>query len=126
MKLFRWESIVNHSIHHIPGRLRVRVHSMKGCAEKARAIQRKILAEHGVRSADVNLLTGSILIRYNPRDCEVGRLLASLGLSRSAVNRETYMTTRHRIGEKILKKFANYALEIALERAALALVAAIL
>ena len=117
---------MNHCIHHIPGRLRIRVHAMKGSARKAGVIRRKILAEHGVSSVEVNLLTESALIRYNPRDCEVSRLLASLGLSRSAANRVIYKTKRHRIGEKILKTVANYALEIALERAALALLAAIL
>ena len=110
---------MNQCIHHIPGRIRVRVHAIKRCAQKARAIQIELQSKHGVRSVDVNLRTGSILILYNPCECDISELLSSFHLSRDEASRD-------RIGEKVLKAVGSCLLELAVQRATLALVAAIL
>jgi Heavy metal associated domain 2 len=117
---------VNQCIHHIPGRIRVRVHAIKGCAQKARAIQSELQAKQGVRSVDFNLRTGSILIGYNPRECDISELLPSFNLSRDRVDIGTYNASRDRIGDKVLKAVGSCLLELAVQRATLALVAAIL
>ncbi len=50
--------------HAVPGRLRVAVADLKGCARTARALERGLCALEGVRSARANPLTGSLVIEH--------------------------------------------------------------
>jgi Heavy metal associated domain 2 len=67
---------VNHYRHHIPGRLRVRVGAVKRNVQNARALQMAIQDMCGVTSVDANLLTGSVLVRYDPHACDTRALLS--------------------------------------------------
>ncbi len=52
-------------IHHLPGRLRVRVPGLKGNPAGALEIVDGLTALDGVTGAEVNPITGSVLIRYD-------------------------------------------------------------
>ena len=53
-------------VHHIPGRLRIKLPSAKGKAAMLEHIKRALSPQHGVRRVDVNPMTGSVLVHYEP------------------------------------------------------------
>jgi copper chaperone CopZ len=116
---------LNQYSHHIPGRLRVRVGAAKRNAQNARALQMEIQGMHGVTSVEVNLLTGSILVRYDPDACDT-RALLSFFDPWGHKDLSDYDKLRDRIGEKVAITVAGYLIEVAVERAALALISAVL
>ena len=66
--------------HHIPGRIRVRVPDAKGNPRLLREIGDKISQVAGVESVESSALTGSFLIRYDPKLYgELGRRLNGSG-----------------------------------------------
>jgi hypothetical protein len=54
-------------LHHVPGRLRLRVSSAKGDAPRVRALQQALGGAAGVDGVHANPVLGTILIRYDPR-----------------------------------------------------------
>ena len=52
-------------IHHIPGRMRVKVPRLKGKAAALDRIKQSIAKLHGVTSVDTNSTTGSVLVNYD-------------------------------------------------------------
>lgn len=116
---------MTHYMHHIPGRLRVRVGGAKRNAQNARALQMAIQDICGVTAVEVNLLTGSVLVRYDPRACDTQALLSIFNRwghqqgSRSSAQ-------AGRIWERVAETMARYLIEVALERAALAFIFAVL
>ncbi|MDQ0138533.1 HMA2 domain-containing protein [Cupriavidus necator] len=54
-------------IHHVPGRLRLKLPAIKHNVDGARRIEQTVNALPGVRDACANTLTGSIVIRFYPR-----------------------------------------------------------
>jgi len=65
-------------IHHVRGRLRVRTPELKRNDEKARAVQQTIATERGIRSVEVNVLTGSLLVYYDPKLLNAEAVLATI------------------------------------------------
>ncbi|MCS6786422.1 MAG: heavy-metal-associated domain-containing protein [Thiobacillaceae bacterium] len=61
-------------VHFIPGRVRLRAAGLKGRPQLAQQLQAAFAAVPGVKSIEVNTLTGSVLITYDPR-----RILAEDG-----------------------------------------------
>jgi hypothetical protein len=53
-----------HVVHHVNGRLRLKLPSAKGNAQLLRSVQTSIASMPAVSSVDVNLLTGSALVLY--------------------------------------------------------------
>lgn len=53
-------------VHHIPGRVRIRLPHAKGNRALLQQIKESISPRPGVRRVDVNPTTGSILIHYDP------------------------------------------------------------
>lgn len=62
-------------LHAIPGRIRIRLPRIKGDARRARQIETQVARVPGVRRAEANPLTGSLLLRYDLD--RVAELLAS-------------------------------------------------
>jgi hypothetical protein len=54
-------------IHITQGRLRVRIASLKADSVRARELQIALQQIRGVRSVEINLLTGSVLIQHDGR-----------------------------------------------------------
>jgi heavy-metal-associated domain-containing protein len=59
-----------HIAHHVPGRLRFRIPDAKGNPERLEQARTALEVLEGVRSVDVNPLTGSVVIEYDPEDYE--------------------------------------------------------
>ena len=54
-------------IHFIPGRVRLRIQEIKENAKLAREIQQAFINIPGITTVDMNPLTGSVLIKYDPK-----------------------------------------------------------
>ena len=55
-----------HVIHHIPGRMRIKVPFLKGASAYSRQISDLLLPLDGLRQVDFSPLTGSVLLHYDP------------------------------------------------------------
>ncbi|MGJ0426230.1 HMA2 domain-containing protein [Methylocystis sp.] len=100
-------------LHHVPGRLRVRLSALVRNEPAARILRLDLPTIAGVRSVSVNSTTGSLLVQYDRDSFELDAFwmaLRSLGhidwppraLSDTAVNR---------IDASVLPAFANAAAE---------------
>lgn len=69
---------MRHYLHSVPGRLRVRIPAVKGNPERAEAIQKMLQAIEGVSSVSAQLLTGSIVVTYDPARLGSKRILDAL------------------------------------------------
>jgi hypothetical protein len=56
-----------HIAHHIPGRLRLRIPAARDHPELLREIKEFVAPIEGVRGVEINPSTGSVLVRYDPR-----------------------------------------------------------
>jgi hypothetical protein len=65
-------------IHHVAGRLRLKFPQLKNRPSLVATTEAAILKLRGVTSAEVNIITGSLLIRYDPRNTNSEILLAAL------------------------------------------------
>lgn len=54
-------------VHILPGRMRLRFKSLKGRPDTASALQSHLGAVEGISRVEINALTGSLLLHYNPR-----------------------------------------------------------
>jgi len=54
-------------VHIIPGRMRLRFKSLKGRPDTAKALQSHLGAVDGISRVEVNAITGSLLLNYDPR-----------------------------------------------------------
>lgn len=116
-----------HYIHHVPGRLRVKTPALK--RNEPRAQQVKICLErmHGVLEADVSTVTGSIVIKYDV--CLVGSaaILDALSAQGHIQNMPANPTTHGaHPAQKVADSFITKLVETALERSAVALIAALI
>jgi copper chaperone CopZ len=118
-------------IHHVAGRLRVRVRAIKGSREHAAHVKDLLQAVEGVTAADPNLATGSVVIHYDPQSTGAALILRAL------TDRGYFETTplaplppRKTVAVRIRNKIATavfwYCLEIALERSLPLMLAALL
>jgi copper chaperone CopZ len=65
-------------IHSIPGRLRVKSSLIKKNPGEAKKVERLLKSMNGVEYLEINLLTGSVLVRYNPHEVGSDTLLQRL------------------------------------------------
>jgi hypothetical protein len=65
-------------IHHVAGRLRLKLSSLKRNAGRAERAQNAIRQIKGVISVDANTVTGSLLIYYEAADIEFDSFMESL------------------------------------------------
>lgn len=122
-------------VHHIPGRLRVRSGAIRRNELRAAAAKTLIESQPGVRSAQPNTLTGSIVVHYDPALTDDAALMATLrerGYLTPAAPagipsaRHGARSPQAAIAEQVAKKVAVSLVETAVERSLLALVAAVL
>ena len=64
--------------HDLPGRLRLTNELLYRRKSMCQAVERELMATLGVESYKVSHLTGSVLVRYNPRQITKGRILQIL------------------------------------------------
>lgn len=118
-------------MHHVPGRLRVKVPAIKGDARQAQELCARLRARPGVIDAEANPVTGSVLVRYDVGRIGGDAVLARLREEGAACGGPLPRPQSHhgasaewsqRLGEKAVDKL----IETLVERSAIALVAALL
>lgn len=58
---------MNYYIHNVPGRLRVKSPLLKRNENSAYALRKFLGTVNGIATIDISLITGSLLVNYNPR-----------------------------------------------------------
>lgn len=119
------------AIHHVPGRLRIRLSGLKGNRDKAHSIQLELTVLAGVTDAESNLRTGSVIVRYDPKLTNVGAVLSALdleGLSPTFANTPVRnpVNDQKRIAQQAALAVLSVFAEKALERSVPILLAALL
>ncbi|MGC1955682.1 MAG: HMA2 domain-containing protein [Gammaproteobacteria bacterium] len=120
-------------IHYVPGRLRVKCLLLKRDASRAKAVTQLLSAEEGIASCEVNLITGSVLVRYDESATSAYRVLDLLkrggyigpGVDLHPQNRSLEETASD-VGTIVRKALMGALVERVVERSAVALVGAIL
>jgi len=69
-------------VHHVPGRIRIEVPSMKGLCLKRLEGLSAIVFPSGIEGVRPNPLTGSILIKYDPAQINIVAYLKDVAGSR--------------------------------------------
>ncbi|ADE14540.1 conserved hypothetical protein [Nitrosococcus halophilus Nc 4] len=128
-------------IHHVPGRLRVKLASLKRNPVQAAALKALLEGFEGIGKAEVNPVTGSILVAYHRERTQPQAILQALhdhGYCRQLVtmppvsaasSKQKVQTTGKavgQVGEKFGKAVLDVVVEKMVERSAVALIGAIL
>jgi len=122
---------MNEYMHHVPGRLRIRVPALKGDADRAQRIAARVAARAGVVSARASAVTGSLVIHYDVRQASSEALLGGLreegliranGICASLAGAAPDLHLSQRLGSKVADKF----IETLVERSAVALITALI
>ena len=119
---------MNHNyIHHIPGRVRVRMPELKANAKGAQEFQAVMQQIPGVASVEINLLTGSVLVHYDGSSATAG-LLHNLLQRHGAwpTSKVAGETVTRLIGQKVVKVAVRYVLDVAIEQVVTATLAVLL
>jgi copper chaperone CopZ len=113
-------------VHHVPGRLRIKTAALKKNSSRARQLKLCLEAMQGVLEADVSIITGSIVIKY---DASVVSSTAILNnLHDQGYIRDVAHTAHHEVHpmQKVTDTVVQKLVEAALERSATALFAALI
>lgn len=120
-------------VHHVPGRLRVRLASVKRNERRARQLRDLLEGLPGVDGVEISTVTGSVTIAYDKADTDAARLFRELraaGYTNSEIpapaQPDNWQDLASKAGENFGKFVLGMAVEKVLERSAVALVAAII
>jgi hypothetical protein len=124
---------MSHYIHHTPGRLRIKAQQFKRNERQASAVRLALEQAPGITAADINTLTGSVVINYDRHATNVdqiwnhlrlhGLIDAKLALEHAG---DAVAQSVHKAATAAGKFAAGFVLEKVLERSAVALFAAVL
>lgn len=103
---------MTHDVHHLPGRLRIRIPGLKRNAVMAQSLRDTLCRIRGIQSVDANLLTGSLLVYYDPAVSNASAVLSAAGLDTAAEPSSLPPITRFE--EKIAGAILWYAIEKAI------------
>ncbi len=127
-------------IHHLPGRLRVRMSCVKDHPDLGPVIAHALYAIAGVRGVRVSPVTGSVVVEYNPAQTDTAAIFARLrkhgGCEHRPIERTATRPVHARpvtarkpsptFGEKLAKAVTIYLVEKAIERSVPLLITALL
>jgi len=119
-------------IHHVPGRLRIKVPTIKGNPFSARKLEEKLQGLAGTISARANTVTGSIVVHYDTAATDKGNILEFLGREEGFKFADDMGHEKYRVeklsetGEKIGKAIFGMMIGKVLEGTPLSLLAAII
>ena len=65
-------------VHDVPGRLRVKIPTIKGNAAEAEGIRDIVESMRGVKEVSINSVTGSVVVYYNPKSNDSRTILSRL------------------------------------------------
>jgi hypothetical protein len=115
---------MNSLIHHVPGRLRVRVPAIKRSGRQAALLTAALEETQGICSAEPNVITGSIVIHYDHKSTSSDTILTFLR-ERGDIGCDGPRAAV-RMQNKVAEAVLWYCLEIAVERTVLSMLGAIL
>lgn len=113
-----------HHVHHVPGRLRIRIPELKRDADKSQAFAKALRGIAGVQVVETNVLTGSLLVYYEEKVTNERAILRVLGIEHAIPAPSSAGSTR--LERKVADAVLWYALEKAVERSVPLLLAALL
>lgn len=119
---------MTHFVHHVPGRMRVKTPALKRNEARGRMVKGYLDTMEGVCSAEVNTVTGSIVIKYDHGVVQGATILNSLhgmGLVTHATQ-PAFFTGGVSYGQKLSDTVMNRLVETVIEKSAIALIAAII
>ncbi len=120
---------MSYYIHNVPGRLRIKTPLIKknqSIAEDVKNLLRPII---GISSTSFNLITGSIVINYDPKVITSKEIVNALNyagyfdLSKAVTNDEYIKTAAASMGQVVVKTLFGTFIESALEGSALSFIA---
>ena len=123
---------MNVYIHNVPGRLRVKIPSIKHLNHEARKVESLFEFGQGIEKAQANSLTGSLTITYDPERLSADQLLAALRehgyleTDHSRVNAANDYVAATRVTQAVGKAMINWAISKTLESSGLSLLAALI
>lgn len=121
---------MSYYVHEVPGRLRIKIPSLKRNEKESRKLEAFLRGIDGVANASVNQMTGSMVVQYDKsvtRSNEILRLLSSEGHidggkvipSAKKIDREL-----RQVGKYAAKALAGIALDRALQGSPLSIITA--
>jgi copper chaperone CopZ len=123
---------MTHYVHHVPGRLRVKTPMLKRQELRAREVKSYLQNIVGVLEVEISTVTGSAVIKYDPSQVNSMVLLNSvrdLGLvhPEHASRHHGGMTNAGSpLANTVANTFFNKLVETAIEKSAIALIAAVI
>jgi len=112
---------MSYYIHNVPGRLRVKSPAVRKNQGAADEIRRILGTMNGIAVVEINLLTGSILINYNPKTMQYKDIVSLLqrkgyfDMSKAMTNDQYIQTAASKagniVGKSIFGAFAGVALK---------------
>ena len=117
-----------HYIHHVPGRLRVNTPLLKKNEPRARQLRSYLEGINGILQIETSIVTGSVVIRYDRCLVSSMLILNSLYDLGYIQHTDTLSGPAHGtpVTPKVVDIFVQKLMETALERSAVALVAALI
>lgn len=121
---------MDHYIHNTPGRLRLKIPSLKRNTHEINELSLMLKGRAGIKLVDVNSLTGSVTINYDQNRTNVSELLTILSqegfinLSRLVPSHRYMDRMFSRAGETASKALINIAVDKVFEGTPLSMLAA--
>lgn len=120
---------MSYYLHDVPGRLRIKTPLLKRNEQAAYAVRKALGTIQGVATVDINTITGSLLVNYNPKAVRSGEIVAELTRRgffdpERAVNNDEYVRGAvTRAGNVFTKALTGSFVDIALEGTGLSFLA---
>jgi Heavy metal associated domain 2 len=130
---------MSHYLHHVPGRLRLKTRSLKNSSAKAAEVRALFKQLPGIEAIEFNLLTGSMLVRYDAASITSAKILGFL-VANSVITSIPEARPRpaaklfdgsvrasiaENLAQRLARSLADFVIEKVLQRAALALISAV-
>ncbi|HUK55845.1 MAG TPA: hypothetical protein VLY20_04225 [Nitrospiria bacterium] len=123
---------MSYYVHHVEGRLRVKSPFIKRSSATALEIKRLLGQIQGIESAEINTVTGSAVIYYEPKAVSSQEILDCLeragyfDLSKAVTNDQHVYAAAAQTGGILWKALAGALVEQALQGSALSLIAVLI
>ena len=123
---------MSYYVHEVPGRLRVKIPSLKRNPRVALSIQSLLKRLVGVAGVSVNTVTGSVVVHFDARTVTSHSILTLLShegyidLARAMSHQQYVEAAVAKVGREASKALLGYALDRVLQGTPLAVVAALM
>ncbi|MGB7920498.1 MAG: HMA2 domain-containing protein [Desulfobacterales bacterium] len=123
---------MNVYIHNVPGRLRVKIPSIKHLNHEARKVESLFDFRDGIERVRANALTGSLTITYDPERFSADQLLTALRengyleTDHSLANAANDYVAATRVTQAVGKAMINWAISKTLESSGLGLLSVLI